>query len=428
MLAQLLEDASDPILVEQAIRGLAQRPDEDELRPLAKRARAILASGPRETVVPGWLRGQLARLALQALGERPDALPAVRRGTELLEARLDEVSDVLVGARQPFIPLATPDDSSGRVNIDRVLAELSRSPGSQRSDLVVAVHRIAPEQRRQLLDALPRLRSHARAARKAAQEPQTRADVVLTSRTHSWNDARGTRTSTWWTWTIQAPGMVEAEGMQEKIAASLGLAEWVPWISTVWPYDLERFLLHTAGPVFATTQDATTSPDVAHVLNALTESDAQLGRLAAVTTVAALAAAGPEVRVLGVDLVAAAVPARLSIENLASAMTSVAPAVVLTRWAGSLAEIARSSKPAQQVVTELLAETLASLAHDTRGLSSLLEALREAAIVTGVETWKPELLHWLETCASTAGGKTRGLCKELLAMSAARPNPATKLC
>ena len=68
-LAALLEDASSAVEVELVLAGLAVLDDRDRLRPLVKRATAVLARGRREGVTPGWLRGQLARVVLTGTGK-----------------------------------------------------------------------------------------------------------------------------------------------------------------------------------------------------------------------------------------------------------------------------------------------------------------------------------------------------------------------
>lgn len=67
--AALLEDASDVGELEVVMAKLATGGADDVLEPLRKRAKAVVARGPRTDIGDAWLPGQVARLLLDVLGD-----------------------------------------------------------------------------------------------------------------------------------------------------------------------------------------------------------------------------------------------------------------------------------------------------------------------------------------------------------------------
>jgi hypothetical protein len=153
--AAVLEDASDAAELEAVLAGLAALADPQVLGPLTKRADAVLRRGPREDVLPGWLRGQLARLVLLAAGRSPSALPVPTPHLAFLLRRLDDVAAVLTGARPPTVLLATPTDPGGWLDPSSLVGRLcDAGPSITRHDLIAAVLRLHADGRDAALQQL----------------------------------------------------------------------------------------------------------------------------------------------------------------------------------------------------------------------------------------------------------------------------------
>lgn len=162
ILAALLEDAGDPVAIERALAGLAAGGPTEALAPLVKRATRLLDRGPAGDVLPGWLRGQLARVVLHAAG-RPLPPLAWPRPTEsggpllaarFLARRIDEVVDVLAGAARPGPLLATPDHAAGWIAPETLVTRVLAGGTARPYDLAAALLRLGPPGR---ADALARL-------------------------------------------------------------------------------------------------------------------------------------------------------------------------------------------------------------------------------------------------------------------------------
>ncbi len=150
--AALLEDASDAVELEAVLAGHAALADADLLRPLLKRATTALQRGPGDYGIPGWLRGQLARLVQAAAGDDPGALPVQGAHLQFLVARLDHVTAVLTGQHAPSTLLATPTSTAGwldpAVLVDRLRLVTGTTGGRvERHDLIAALLRLHPDGR-----------------------------------------------------------------------------------------------------------------------------------------------------------------------------------------------------------------------------------------------------------------------------------------
>ncbi len=366
-LAALLEDASDAIELELVLAGLCTVRDTAILRPLSKRAAAVLQRGPRDDVVPWWLRGQLARLVLRAGGEQVPELPVSSNTTAFLVRRLDEVGDVVTAARARRPLLATPDHADGFVSAGTLLRRLGEvSPHHLHHDVVAALLRLHPDGRDEALQQLadgragtrdelydviryalggdppPRSRrlltrtsnvrtrawwvaaSRGRSPLDAdpwlAEQGLTgagRADplsaaVAFRSKQHKWRDSRGERTGTSWSWKIEVAAPSTTPASDEPTATSsrdIDLAGWqanedfTRWLALIWPHDAEHFLIDSSSPVIIAALWDVVEHDAVRAMDALMRHPGRLGPLAFTTIAAGLTAGKLDQRVVAVDTV-----------------------------------------------------------------------------------------------------------------------------
>ena len=451
--AALLEDASDPYDVEAVLAALAALDEPEALRPLAKRAATVVARGPREGAVPNWLRGELARLVLVAVGQ--PALPfAVAEGTEFLAARLGEVAGVLARRRAPFAMLATPDDGPW-VRPETLVRRLTDTPAHH--DLVAAVLRLAPEgrdaasapegpaaevvayalgrpaarggwRRRRSPDAWWVAAARARAplapderlvkARLtgAGRAGPIAAMVEIAEERGSYREGQRHVSYTWWKWAVVVAGGGPAPADQPtavpaRVTYSLlggrAYEDWVGWLALTWPHDAEHFLVRAFTSVAVATHPGV-QHDAPRVLHALAAHPGRLGPLAAATLAAGLMAAGTEHRVVATDAVVSLAP-RLPAAQLATELAYLAPVATATRTARSLADVAASGLAPYAVA--VLDRMLPRLPYDLAGLHALLATLREESLRTGARPSEP-LRAWL--AAFPGGGAAGRTAKALL--------------
>ena len=471
--AALLESADDPVELELVLAGLASCPDPAVLLPLRRRAAGVRARGPREGVQRGWLRGRLARLVLMAAGETPPGLPVVDSTQAFLAGRLAEVERVLAGLDPPFAPVATPDLAAGWVEPETLVQRLPVAGTPRHHDLVAALLRLGPEGRPAALAALEvdraagspagavlrhalggadagvpgRLRptvpgaawwaaaSRARAPldpddvllraglEGAGQGRPLSAQVVLNGRPGSYEDSRGRHTYTWWGWDVVVEHAVAAPIPDQPTAVtghsfegwgSATREEWVGWSALVWPHDAEHVLVGTVDAVLSAAASTEVSHDAVRVLDVLLRHPGRMGRLAAETLAAGLAASGRDQRARAADAVLALVPGRLPVAALAGAMGREAALAVATRWAASLRDVARASPEGSATVVALLSSVLPVLARDHRGLHALLDLLHEELLRGPGVVADRRTLDWL--AGLSGGSRAARTAGELLAL------------
>lgn len=455
--AALLEDAADPIELELVLAGLAALQDPATLRPLIKRATAILKRGPRDGPSSFWLRGQVARLVVVAGGATADSPhPRADVVESFLQQRLAGVARIVAGTRPPRVLLATPDDAAGwlapRTLIDR-LERLALPP--DRHDLIAALLRLHPDGR---ADALRRLQSVGSAASSAVLAPvgyalgsppptvrrrRARLEDVATwvaaSRarepfgTDEWLASRGVRGSgrsgpldagvvfagrpfTWterghthegmhWTWSTTVADPVGG-GTDDEPTAIVGTAsevfggptrdDLVGWLATTWPHESDHFLLQALDPVLRAATDTEVSHDAVHVLAALGAHPGRLGRLAEVVVAAGLSAAKADQRAVAVDAVLhLGAAGRLDAAGLGRGLAAFRGPATLTRMATSMRDAALDGPWARALVVDALAAALPAYEPGDRGIHALLDLLREETLRDGRPT--PSALRpWLE--------------------------------
>ena len=425
--AALLEDASDAAELEAVLAALIAPEVGRLLAPLTKRARAIVARGPRTELGDAWLPGQVARLVLTIVGE--PAAPAVpdRPAQRFVVRRLDELRD----SSAPL--LATPDLPGGWVSPAALVERLGQNPSPRHHDLIAALLRLHPEGRSEVSETaiLPaavqfaltgaepsrrlfRVRRDGPAAWWTAaarsQAPYAGSDLPqLTGevRTHAWQESGRERRSSYAKFMLSPPVSRTAPDDQptelaaktwnqrERAGTNGNLGDWIPTLASIWPHDAEHFLALSCRPVLESPNWTETAHDVPRTLDALARHPGRLGSLAAYTLAAGLSAAARDHRLHAVDafldLVATG---RIPPEDVAAPLAQYAPAWPATRWAESLASAAQGPGGPQAVVG-LLTALLPDLASDHRGLNKLLELLRDQSIRLGVGVTDPSLVRWL---------------------------------
>jgi hypothetical protein len=436
-LAALLEDASSAVEVELVLAGLAILDDRDCLRPLVKRAAAVLGSGPRERVTRGWLRGQLARVVLTGTGQAVPPLPAVTIPVDFLVRRIDDAV-----ARQGAL-VATPERPAGWIRPGTLVERLQRATvAPSLHDLVAALLRLGTYGRAEALAAMtergalvdevaavvryalgapppapvvtPALWVAASRARAplsvdswlvdqglvgAGRSLPLDARPLFGERTYTWED----RTYTYATWSIALTD-VRPGGSEEPTACgptavgggSWDLEDYVGWGATTWPHDAEHFLLDGCGPVFDVARSTEVRHDAVRVLAALGRHEGRLGPLATTSLAAGLSAGKADQRVFAVDaaLQLSAI-GMLTPELLADGLVAARSLATAPRWATSLGEVASAGPRGRALVIDALAGALPSLPRETRGLHSLLELVVEELLRAGRPT-PPALRPWLD--------------------------------
>jgi Family of unknown function (DUF6493) len=446
-LAALLEDASSAVEVELVLAGLAVLDDRDCLRPLVKRAAAVLARGPRERVTRGWLRGQLARVVLTGTGQAVPPLPTVTIPVDFLVRRVDDAV-----ARQGAL-VATPERSAGWITPGTLVERLQRATVAPAlHDLVAALLRLGTSGRAEALAAMTDrgalvdevaavvryalgapppeatrrgLRSRSPVATPALWVAASRARAPVSvdawlvdqglvgagrshpldarpqfaERTYTWED----RTHTYATWSITLadvrPGGPEeptACGPTAVTGGSGDAEDYVGWCATTWPHDAEHFLLDGCDPVFDVARSTEVRHDAVRVLAALGRHEGRLGPLATTSLAAGLSAGKADQRVFAVDaaLQLSAI-GTLTPQLLADGLVAARSLATMPRWAAALGEVASAGLRGRALVIDALAGALPSVPRETRGLHSLLELMVEELLRAGRPT-PPALRPWLE--------------------------------
>jgi hypothetical protein len=426
--AALLEDASDPAELEAVVAGLVARGAEDALQPLGKRATAVVARGPRTMIGDAWLPGQVARLVLEVLGTPVPPAPPERPAQRFVARRLSEV-------RTSSAPLlATPDLPGGWVSADALVERLRQGPEPRHHDLVAALLRLHPDGRddaRRAADDLPAavrfaldgvepprraLRSgregppawwvaaeRSRAAYDDTEAPRLTGEIA----THTWRENGRERRSSYarfavTTGTGRKPADDEPTELEAQESDQWGggwssrfLGDWTPALAAVWPHDAEHFLALTYQPVLESPSWTETAHDVPRTLDALARHPGRMGPLAAATVAAGLSATQRDHRLHGVDLFLDLVPpGRVGVREVATVLAQNARAWPANRWAESFASAARAPGGAPAVV-DLLTHLLPQLPTDHRGLTTLLDVLRDELIRLGRPVTDPALTQWL---------------------------------
>ncbi|MGC3953140.1 MAG: DUF6493 family protein [Propionicimonas sp.] len=429
--AALQEEPSDALEVELALAWLAaaERPSET-LAPLLKRAAKIeshrpsywisqllvVAADPSVEYLPQtfWRRTvTFTRDGALVMEEgEPEPHPTEEETSVLpsFVTRLREVASILRG-RAPRRPLlATPTDTHGWIDPavfrNRHLAHGKVAPLPV--DLAQALLRLHPDGREAVLTefglTLPPLTDEVR--------------IEWRSRGSNTLKANGEPEWVWWDPVIHAAKLKKASPEQPGLIPSTPKKLWRSYSGTTELVTGELALVHPASTLHLA------AVGVGVLNNALSEVEHQAGPVLAtlaghpgawtpetIQVVALGMAAQPTpLRAQAAELLAAAVPARISVSAAAEGFAACAPAIVLTRWAGSFTDAAGLAPAA---VVDLLAALLPRLDRTTRGIGSLLTVLLDESLRLGRRAEAPVLRDWLAGfTGSSAAAKT---AKALLA-------------
>lgn len=426
--AALLEDVSEVGELEAVMAALTTPGAEAVLEPLKKRAKAVVARGPRTDLGDAWLPGQMARLILDLLGEPAPLADPDHPAQRFVVRRMAE----LRASAAPL--LATPDLPGGWVSPAALVERLSQNPVPRHHDLIAALLRLHPDGRveasraavslpaaaRFALDGVEPSRRFLRGGREgpaalwvaaersrapyaAAELPQLSGDI----KTHTWQENGRDRRS-WYarfavtTAITNRPADDQPTELKTQTSDQWGsgyanryLGDWIPALAAIWPHDAEQFLTLTCLPVLESPSWTETAHDVPRTLDALARHPGRLGTLAANTLAAGLSATQRDHRLHAVDafldLVATG---RIPVEHIATPMARYAQAWPANRWAETLAS-ASEGPGGSDATVELLTVLLPQLPTNHRGLNKLLDLLRDQTIRLDRRITDPALLKWL---------------------------------
>lgn len=441
--AALLEDASDVGELEAVLAFLAIRGAEEVLAPLKKRAKAVVARGPRTAIGDAWLPGQVARLLLGVLSEPAPPADPDHPAQRFVARRIGET-------RTSTAPLlATPDLPGGWVSPAAFVERLRQNPNPRHHDLVAALLRLHPDGREEAARAggsLPAavrfaldgveptrrpLRSghegpaawwiaaeRSRAPYAVSQAPHLTGDIT----THTWQENGRARRSRYARFAVTTTNTdCPADDQPTELTAqtcdqwgggysSRFLGDWIPTLAAIWPHDAEHFLSLSCLPVLESPCWAEAAHDVSRTLDALARHPGRLGTLAATTIAAGISATQRDHRLHAVDaFVDLVASGRIPAHRVATVMALYAQAWPATRWRESLASVARAPGGALATV-ELLTSLLPQLPADHRGLNTLLDLLHDELIRLGRAVIDPALIRWLGGLSgSSATAKTARL-------------------
>lgn len=341
---------------------------------------------------------------------RPDGLAEGQSRIPSFITRLREVAAIVQG-RVPARPLlATPTDSHGWVDrevfVDRFRAAERAGLAPLAADLSQALLRLAPGERAGVLTTFgldePQITESMRIEwfMNASPEKKPNGDPLYVW----WHPAIITHpgTSRW----LEQPALIPSDPEPAHLwygASALETAE----TALVHPPSTIPLIAAGISTLVSAMAEATPVGEEA-VLDALswhpgvwTPETIQLLALG-------MAAKRPEIRVRAVELLAAAVPDRISVQEAAAGFAACAPACVLTRWSTSLSDAACL---APGPVVDLLTALLPLVDRRGRGVGSLLTVLLDESIRLGRTTCDPVLRTWLSgfTGASKAARSARAL-------------------
>lgn len=333
----------------------------------------------------------------------PQPRPTAEESTVLPSfiTRLRELAAILQGAAPKRPLLATPTHSDGSIELSvardrlaaiRATAPKHWNPRTAPGDLNQAILRLRVEDRPPFLAA----------ASATAPEITRNIGVEWVSWHSSELRSDGTPRWTWWRPLILAgpaqepsatnPGLVPSSPAErlflgsrecsDLIAAELGLVDptaTLPLVAVglgVINSAVQEGAEHRAGPI----------------LDAL---GAHRGAWTAATAdLVALAMSAQQLmhRAQGVELLAAAVPARLSAETAAAGFARTAMACVLSRWTGSFTDLAAI---APGTTFDIMVALLPQLDPKARGVSGLLQLLLDESLRADRRLESADLIDYL---------------------------------
>jgi hypothetical protein len=453
--AILLADPTDAELLERALCAAARLgPDPGEYAGLARRAARLLRDGPAYEW--GLLLDVVARMVFAAASVRPvRRLPSLPPQVQLLAGRVAAVESALRAGRR-FAPCAEPTHAGGWIAPDVLVQRLAAGTAPDPLDVVAALLRLGPDPAgapaavRDAAAAIPGAvgtalsyalggpppASLGRPDRPlwiaAARARAPRGDDAPLIRRGPGFDAAGAGRAPAWRVSVDperpytpirvgALGPAAAPAPPDPALPTVALAgvdssvrtpdaPWLPWLATVWPGNIEPLLAIALQHQNNALHGADSGGAGAHALQLLGGTLAGLPPLSPYIVGAGLGAATIGDRTVAVDAAAALLPARMSPAALAAAMTTLAPAVPLNRWADSLGDLSTAGLGAQ--VRALLTALLPALDRRARGMHALVELLRDEHLRAGAPVTEPALRQWLAAASGTS--KTATAARALL--------------
>jgi hypothetical protein len=413
--AALLEFGTDAIELELAMAWLARSVNASKiLEPLVKRARKIdanngrfwiaslvlVAADPEKEYLPQemWQRSKMllvdGRWIEQATG-KPEPLLTEEQKTVLpsLVTRLREVASILQGRSPQTQLLATPTDTSGRLDANTLLERLQHASSHLPVDLTQALLRVPSDER-------------ARVA-KAAGVKNPFVTQAIAIKWHSRGSAQlksnGLPMWTWWKPEIVAesgsepsptqPAFIPSSGeglssergwreMSNIVASSVAFVtpdSTLPLVAVAIPvlHHVMSEVNHAAGPLLR---------GLASHPGPWTSETAQVLALG-------MAAHDAALRAEAVELFADAIPTRLEASQTAIGFAACQPAVVLNRWASSFSDAATISPDA---AIDVMTHLLPKLERDTRGIGALIGVLVDESIRRRRRVENSQLRRWFE--------------------------------
>jgi hypothetical protein len=328
-----------------------------------------------------------------------------------LVTRMREVASIVSGHAQRRELLATPTDTHGWIDSSVLLDRLHGSPTPFPVDLTQAILRIRPADQSGLIiaadatspvitesisiewfpegspahkpDGAPMwVRWKPGIVADVATEPSATQPALIPSYRHTRRFE-----------TIHSgPGVLIVRHQRQTsgiVASSLGLvspASTLPLVAAGVPVMQSAMseVNHAAGPV----------------IDALASHPATWTAETAQVVALGMAAYHAELRTRSAELLASAMPSRISASEAAEGFAACEPAVALNRWTASLSDAATIAPTA---VIELLTHLLPKLSRDTRGIGALLGVLVDESIRQHRGVNDPQLREWLDGFKGASG-------------------------
>jgi len=453
-LAILLEDATEPIEVENGLRTLALTEDFDSLAPLAKAAQRAVRraeSYPNEGASISALIGVIV-LAAAGIDHGPGTSRLIDLYPPLVYSRFNEVRERVLRRDAPHVLLATPIDSAGWVRPIDLAARITDDIWS--ADLTAALLRLSPDGRADARAALPghlprevaavvafALGGKAGKIRTpqwwvaAAQSLDPRADhkalisaklgrrgqgrpvsarLIAEYTLNSAADRAKYRDLAVGLWKVRfdagekffrAPKhpidqptvfQPQTKSWWELSTAFVTLnSDVAAFIGLTWPSSTEVVAYSGMRAIVSRSIYGEVGHAAEATLSAINASPGEIGELGRTAIVLSLSGKDVPLRRQAAEVFIDVVPARATVEEVAATLSSLIGLCTLTRLADSFADAAGLSSSAARTVTDLLIVTLPTIPRETTGLASLLSLLDDELLRSGRATDDTALRHYL---------------------------------
>ena len=415
--AALLEDPRDPVELELALAWLAMTENPSErLASLRSRVKKMPESSRDHEILGPLLRVVFALPEEKGRGkpkqwrfkEVPAGDPEDAEG--LWRHRVLEVTKILTGQAPRRALLATPVDTHGHLPGEVFLARVAkvqerfgvdaaelkeRCPG----DLVQAAMRLSTRDRGQAEQILGY----------SLPQPSERVELEWYRRDSGEKKPNGQPRWVWWHSEVRCvpnPG--------QKISAGRRRGLYGPDPTPVLlmdPHGTAYVVAQGLGPAEWAVEEAS-NREVDDILKALSELGGTWTPETAQLVGLGLSGSRQETRSLAAELLAEAVPARLSVQQTAEGLAACVVGCKVNRWVSSLTDAAALNP---DMVVDLLSALLPGLDRGLRGIGGLMQLLLDEQLRLGRVTEDEALRDWLAGfTGSSAAART---AKALLAAS-----------